>query len=68
VPVIVRETQLVMQTAAKLEERGFFVAAIRPPSVPGESSRLRLTVCAAHTEDDIERLLEALREVLRPAM
>ncbi|WP_197354688.1 aminotransferase class I/II-fold pyridoxal phosphate-dependent enzyme, partial [Ralstonia pseudosolanacearum] len=46
--------------AAALEREGIRVAAIRPPTVPAGTARLRITLSAAHTEDDIERLARAL--------
>jgi 7-keto-8-aminopelargonate synthetase-like enzyme len=44
-----------------LRERGLLVKAIRPPTVPEGTSRLRLAVTALHTSDDIARLVEAVR-------
>lgn len=41
-----------------LEQRGFFVGAVRPPSVPQGQSRLRITLTASHTEAEIDALLE----------
>jgi len=41
------------------------VTAIRPPTVPVGSSRLRVTLTAAHGTEDIERLLEALQQISR---
>ena len=46
-----------------LERRGILVGAIRPPTVPEGSARLRITFSAAHTEADLQRLLSALAEV-----
>jgi 8-amino-7-oxononanoate synthase len=43
-----------------LRSRGLWVPAIRPPTVPAGSSRLRITFSAAHETTDVERLLEAL--------
>ena len=48
-----------------LMERGFWVAAIRSPTVPVGTERLRITLTAAHTDDEIDSLVEALAEVLK---
>jgi 8-amino-7-oxononanoate synthase len=50
-----------LAAAAQLRERGLLVKAIRPPTVPAGTSRLRITVSAAHSDDDIARLLVGLR-------
>jgi 8-amino-7-oxononanoate synthase len=44
----------------ELEEAGFWVAAIRPPTVPPGSSRLRVTLSAAHTEAEVDELVGRL--------
>ena len=49
--------------AEALWERGLWVPAIRPPTVPKGTARLRISVSAAHTEGDIERLVGALKEL-----
>src|SRR3990172_5706548 len=46
----------------QLARRGLLVPAIRPPTVPAGSARLRISLSAAHSEQDIARLVEALRE------
>ena len=56
VPVIVGDASAAMELSARLAERGFLVPAIRPPSVPEGTSRLRISLTAGHTEDDVERL------------
>jgi 8-amino-7-oxononanoate synthase len=48
-----------------LESAGFLVAAIRPPTVPEGTARLRITLSAAHTETDVDQLLEALAALPR---
>jgi 8-amino-7-oxononanoate synthase len=48
-----------------LMERGYWVSAIRPPTVPVGTERLRVTLTAAHTEAEVDGLLDALHAVLR---
>ena len=47
-----------------LMERGIWASAIRPPTVPQGSARLRVTLTASHSEGDIEQLLNAMQEVI----
>ncbi|TQV71865.1 8-amino-7-oxononanoate synthase [Exilibacterium tricleocarpae] len=61
-PVILGDSQRTLQLAAYLEARGFLVGAIRPPTVPAGSARLRITLSAAHTEADVDGLLAALAD------
>ncbi len=65
VPVILDDPQRAVSAQAQLEEKGFLVAAIRPPTVPRGTSRLRMTVSCAHTEDDVGRLFAGLRQIIR---
>ncbi len=64
VPWLVGDAHEALRLAAELRARGFLVQAIRPPTVPAGSSRLRLTVTARHEERDLAELLEALAQVL----
>lgn len=52
--------QQTLATQAKLHEQGLFVAAIRPPTVPNHSARIRISLTIAHTEADITQLLDLL--------
>ena len=63
VPVILGEEERAVAAAAHLLEAGLFVPAIRPPTVPPGSSRLRVTLSAAHTDHHLDRLVAALAEV-----
>lgn len=62
VPVIVGEARAAVELSKRLRDRGILARAIRPPTVPGGTSRLRFAFRATHTEEQIERALEALAE------
>ncbi len=59
IPVITGSADKALQAAGRLLELGIFAPAIRPPSVPEGSSRIRLTVTAAHGPEEIDRALAA---------
>ena len=59
-PLVVGDPARALRLSRGLEERGFLVGAIRPPTVPEGTSRLRVTLSAAHRDDDVDRLLDAL--------
>lgn len=59
-PLLLGEAQATLDAAQALEAQGFLVGAIRPPTVPQGKARLRITLSAAHEEEHIDRLLEAL--------
>jgi 8-amino-7-oxononanoate synthase len=59
-PLPIGDNALAVQAAHDLEKRGFLVVAIRPPSVPAGGARLRITLTAAHEDQDIDALLDAL--------
>ena len=61
VPVVIGREQDALAASAALADQGILVPAIRPPTVPEGTSRLRVTVSAAHTDADLDRLVEALR-------
>lgn len=63
VPVRIGEAETAARLARELFARGILAPAIRPPTVPKGTSRLRLSVTAAHTDADIDRVLEAFREL-----
>lgn len=59
-PILVGSAQAATVASTALEQAGFLVTAIRPPTVPVGTARLRITLSAAHSETDVDRLLEAL--------
>ncbi|HKJ77484.1 MAG TPA: 8-amino-7-oxononanoate synthase [Gammaproteobacteria bacterium] len=61
-PVVLGETARAVAWSDALWQRGILVTAIRPPTVPDGTARLRVTLSAAHDEAQVDRLLEALSE------
>ena len=61
VPVLLGEAEAALKASRLLEDHGFLVAAIRPPTVPAGTARLRLTFTAQHPDDEVERLAEVMR-------
>lgn len=59
-PLVVGESEQALALASRLRTAGLWVTAIRPPTVPAGTARLRLTLTAAHQEEDIDRLLSEL--------
>lgn len=62
-PLIIGGNEEAVAVSEQLARRGILVPAIRPPTVPQRTARLRISLSAAHTIEDIERLIAALREV-----
>jgi 8-amino-7-oxononanoate synthase len=62
-PVVIGASDAALAASTLLEDAGFHVPAIRPPTVPAGSARLRITLCALHAERDVDRLLDALRAI-----
>ena len=60
-PLLCSSEARALAMAAALEKRGYWVSAIRPPTVPQGQSRLRITLSALHAEADVDGLLEALQ-------
>ena len=61
-PILIGDSGRAMQLSQMLRDRGLLVTAIRPPTVPAGSARLRVTLSAAHSLEQLELLLEALAE------
>lgn len=62
VPVVLGDARAALEASQLLEEHGFLVAAIRPPTVPEGTARLRLTFTAQHPEAEIARLAKVVRD------
>jgi 8-amino-7-oxononanoate synthase len=62
VPLIVGAPREAVTLSRRLEEEGLLVPAIRPPSVPEGTARLRISVTAGHTESDVDQLVAVLRD------
>ncbi|HRW38521.1 MAG: 8-amino-7-oxononanoate synthase [Acidimicrobiales bacterium] len=67
VPVVLGEERRAVAAAAALLDEGLLVPAIRPPTVAPGTSRLRVTLSAAHTDDEVDRLLAALAHLEVPS-
>jgi 7-keto-8-aminopelargonate synthetase-like enzyme len=60
VPVIIGESQMALDLAAELNDAGIRALAVRPPTVPKGSARLRFSLCLAHSKEDIDYTLEVM--------
>jgi 8-amino-7-oxononanoate synthase len=65
VPVVVGSARAALEMSRRLQERGLLVPAIRPPTVPEGTARLRISLTAQHSEEDVARLVAALAEAAR---
>jgi 8-amino-7-oxononanoate synthase len=61
VPIILGEEGHTLRAARELFEKGLLVVAVRPPTVPRGSSRLRITLCSQHSDEEVERLIAAIQ-------
>ena len=66
-PLLLGSAEVTLAAAQALEQRGLLVGAIRPPTVPAGKARLRITLSAAHDEDQVDQLLAVLESLHLPA-
>ena len=64
-PLVIGDNAGALAVMARLHEQGLWVPAIRPPTVPAGSARLRIALSAAHSRADVDELLGALRRAAR---
>ncbi len=64
-PLLVGNAHETVRLSEALLDKGILISAIRPPTVPEGTARLRITLSAAHSEEQVDRLLAALEEVMR---
>ena len=62
-PIIVNDPALAVEMSKHLKEKGIYIPAIRPPTVPKGTSRLRVTVTAEHTSEQIDLALKTIQHV-----
>lgn len=65
-PILIGENAEAIAISQQLEQRGILITAIRPPTVPANTARLRITLSAAHTQTQVAFLLETLKQVIKP--
>ena len=63
-PLMIGDAENAVRISKKLFDEGFLISAIRPPTVPEGSARLRITLTAAHTEEQVDCLLETLGKLI----
>ncbi|MGH3849542.1 MAG: aminotransferase class I/II-fold pyridoxal phosphate-dependent enzyme, partial [Pseudonocardiaceae bacterium] len=64
VPFLIGSEGAAVDASRRLADEGFVVPAIRPPTVPAGTSRLRVSLSATHTSDQIDRLVAALQALV----
>ncbi len=64
IPVVLGDNDRVMEVHTALKVQGILVAAIRPPTVPEGTARLRISLSAAHCEEDVERLVQTVKNAM----
>ncbi len=66
-PILLGDANTALNWSESLKQQGFWVGAIRPPTVPKNTARLRITLSAAHSLEQVKQLLDALKIIPNPA-
>ena len=61
IPIIIGDSKKTISISKGLERKGFYVVPIRPPSVPLNSSRLRISISSCHSQNNIKKLFNSLK-------
>ena len=64
-PLLVGDAGRAVALSRHLRDQGYLIGAIRPPTVPAGTSRLRITLSAGHSEEQVDRLLDTLDQCWR---
>jgi len=67
IPIVLHEEERALKVSESLWNEGFHVPAIRPPTVPQGTSRLRVAISAGHSMEEVERLVQSLSTALGPS-
>jgi glycine C-acetyltransferase/8-amino-7-oxononanoate synthase len=67
-PLLIGDSNLALQLSQQLWDKGIWIPAIRPPTVPRNGARLRITVSSEHNPADLDRLIQTLKEVAEHSM
>jgi 8-amino-7-oxononanoate synthase len=62
VPIVIGDEEIALAASRYLENEGYLVVAIRPPTVPSGTARLRLTFTAQHPDEEVGRLADIIRD------
>lgn len=65
IPILLKESNTAVEFSNRLLSEGILISAIRPPTVPANTARLRLTVMATHTRQDLDFVLQQLKQIGR---
>ena len=65
IPIVIGDNEKAVSISRKLREQGIISAAIRPPTVPPGTARLRISITLAHMVDDLERAARLIIETVR---
>lgn len=65
-PIVIGDSDKALAVSSRLKAKGFLVSAIREPTVPKGSARLRVTITATHTETQVDALLDAVSAAIKP--